>query len=180
MVLVALVPLPQATRAQERPSELVARIEAAYLINFTRYVQWPVSAFSSTNSPIVLCVVGRTSLTGELERQSTGRTSQGRPITVRRVFNRPEAEGCHVVFITFDEWRSQPDLAASLVRPGVLTVGESEAFAAEGGVIAFVPVEQAMRFAVNLEAGGAAGLTLSSRMVALATRVFGDTAEARE
>lgn len=178
VALAAVLPVVRPARAQEGATRLEARVKAAYLINFTRYVQWPPSAFSSVDAPLEFCVVGRTPLLEELERQAAGHTSQGKAITVKRVFSRPEAAGCHVVFITYEEWRSQPDLAASLVRPGVLTVGESDAFAAEGGVIAFVPVRQSLRFAVNLGAGAAAGLGLSSRMLALATRVYGDSAEA--
>lgn len=179
--LAAVLALAHPARAQAQSPDLAARIKAAYLVNFTRYVQWPADAFTSASEPIVLCVVGRTPLQQQLEEQAAGRTSQGRPIAVRRIYSRPEARGCHVVFITFEEWRTQPDLAASLVRPGVLTVGESDAFAEEGGIIAFVPVEQSLRFAVNLRAGAEAGLGLSSRMLSLATRVYGDSSpEVRE
>jgi hypothetical protein len=60
-----------------------------------------------------------------------------------------------------------------LARRGVLTVGEGEAFADAGGTISFVIVDNVVRFVINVTAGEKAGLRLSSRLLAIATRLIG-------
>ena len=55
----------------------------------------------------------------------------------------------------------------------MLTVGESEHFVQDGGMIGFLLEENKIRFEINLEAAEHAKLKLSSRLLALAKRVLG-------
>jgi len=55
--------------------------------------------------------------------------------------------------------------------PGVLTVGEGEAFAHAGGVIAFVIENRRVRFDINQTAADSAGLQLSSKLLSVARLV---------
>jgi hypothetical protein len=77
------------------------------------------------------------------------------------------------VYVSRDAWREQKDLPRAISRQGILTVGESEEFAREGGVIGFVIQEETVRFVVNAEARDRAGLRISSRMLSLAAAVYG-------
>src|ERR1700704_5980613 len=42
--------------AMEGPLEY--QVKAAFLLNFTKFVEWPASAFASADSPIAICVWG--------------------------------------------------------------------------------------------------------------------------
>lgn len=161
-------------RAQAAPAPEY-EVKAAYLLNFTRYVEWPARAFAKPADPVVLCVLGADPFGALLERTVAGRTSQGRSIETRRVDGAAQARGCHLVFVTHAEWRRRPDVLAALARRGILTVGEGADFTEAGGVISFVHVEETVRFAVNLTAVDAAGLRISSRMLALATKLYSRT-----
>jgi hypothetical protein len=160
-------------RSPQEPQPLEYRVKAAYLLNFTRYVEWPAGAFASPQAPIVLCTLGQDPFGDQLERTVAGRTSQGRPIALREVDGATTARGCHVVFLTYEEWRRRPDVLPALRGRGALVVGETQEFAVDGGGISFVTVDQTIRFAVNLSAAGAEGLRVSSRMLALAMTVYG-------
>jgi uncharacterized protein DUF4154 len=155
------------------PQPLEYRVKAAYLLNFTRYVEWPPTAFATPQAPIVLCTLGQDPFGEQLEQTVAGRTSQGRPIALRQVDGATTARGCHVVFLTYEEWRRRPDVLPALRGRGALVVGETQEFVADGGMISFVTVDQTIRFAVNLSAAGAEGLRVSSRMLALAMTVYG-------
>lgn len=160
--------------AQGPSAALEYSVKAAYLLNFTRYVEWPDSMVDTAGrQPVVLCVYGSDPFGTILERTVDGRTSKGRPLTIRRLERSGQANGCHAVFISEEEWRRRPAVLESLARRGVLTVGEGEAFAEAGGVISFVIVNDAVRFVINMPAGEGAGLRLSSRLLAIATRLIG-------
>lgn len=149
------------------------QVKAAYLLNFTRYVEWPARAFDRPGDPVTICVLGQDPFGSVLDATLLGRTAQGRPASVRRISTVGESEGCHLVFISRETWRTQPDLPRKLRSFGMLTVGESDEFAQRGGVIAFVIQNEAVRFVVNAEARDRAGLRISSRMLSLAAAVYG-------
>jgi YfiR/HmsC-like len=174
MTRLAASQLPSGTAA--RGADLEYQVKAAYLLNFTRYVEWPARAFDSPSEPITICVLGQDPFGSVLDATLRGRTTQGRQASVRRVATVAETEGCHVVFISRETWRDQPDLPRRVRALGMLTVGESDEFAQQGGVISFVIQNEAVRFVVNADARDRAGLRISSRMLSLAAAVYGQRA----
>jgi hypothetical protein len=156
-----------------RGVSLEYQVKAAYLLNFTRYVEWPSQAFQGPTDPVRVCVLGRDPFGGVLDATLGGKTTQGRPLAVRRVRNSADAAGCHLVFISRETWRTLRKLPRTLRSTGRLTVGESDEFAQAGGVIGFVLQDEAVRFVVNAEARDRAGLRISSRMLSLAAAVYG-------
>ncbi len=149
------------------------QVKAAYLLNFTRYVEWPSQAFESPDAPVRLCVLGRDPFGSVLDATVRGRTTQGRSLAVRRIRRPTEAAGCHLIFISRETWGTQRVLPRALQSPGMLTVGESDEFAQEGGIIGFVIQDETVRFVVNTDARDRAGLRISSRMLSLAAAVYG-------
>ena len=171
----ALGAVPPA-RAQEKalsdtPS-LEYEVKAAYLLNFTRFVVWPPSAFPRADSPLVICVIGRDPFHAILERTIAGEVSNGHPVRIQRASLPAESRGCHAAFIS--PASGDPTIPTFDNGPGppVLTVGESPGFARHGGMIGLVVVDATVRFEVNLDAVRRSGLQLSSRLVALATHVY--------
>ena len=147
------------------------RVKAAYLLNFTRYVEWPTSPAS--DGRLSICVMGIDPFGRILDATVAGRTVQGRPLEVRRVQSASEASGCEVVFVSRETWRRNPGTLQALGNGGSLTVGESEQFAQGGGVIGFIIRDETVRFVVNDAARDRAGLRISSRMLSLAAAIYG-------
>src|SRR5437667_5580893 len=52
--------------------------KAAYLLNFTRYVEWPTKSFKDTNSPIVISLLGQDRFGEDLRNLSSDKIVQGR------------------------------------------------------------------------------------------------------
>jgi hypothetical protein len=168
--------LPQSSLPARTPAPGVSleyQVKAAYLLNFTRYVEWPAQVFDAPAAPVTICVFGQDPFGSVLDAAVLGRSTQGRKVSVRRIRATSEAEGCHIVFISRETWRNQPDLPRKLHSLGRLTVGESDQFAQAGGVIGFIIQEETVRFVVNAEARDRAGLRISSRMLSLAAAVYG-------
>ncbi len=149
-------------------------VKAAYLLNFARYAQWPGP--TDPGAALVICVVGHDPFGAVLDRTVAGRRVLGREVRVLRPASRAEARECGLAFIGGDR-RSEVDtwLAELRDRP-VLTVGDGAEFTEAGGAIGFVVSDRSVRFQVNLAALRQSGVTLSSRVLALATRVEGEEA----
>jgi hypothetical protein len=163
---------PQVGQPAGGPSDesLEYRVKAAYLLNFTRYVEW--TEFGADNA-LTICVLGTDPFGRILDATLAGRTAQGRPLEVRRVQTAAQAGGCEVVFVSRETWTRNPNTLKALQNAGSLTVGESEQFARAGGVIGFVILDETVRFVVNDEARDRARLRISSRMLSLAAAIYG-------
>jgi len=144
------------------------QVKAAFLLNFTRFVEWPPGAFESTASAFVICILGDDPFGNVLDQVVEGESVGGHRVAVRRI-RRPKTAGCHILFIPAGE----KDTGATVgsLETGVLTVGEGAGFLKEGGIIAFVLQERRVRFDVNLRAAAKASLGINARMLAVARSV---------
>jgi hypothetical protein len=170
-LLVCLAPLvPSRAPAQESPATLERQVKAAYLLNFTRYVDWPAAAFPDSAAPVNLCLVGADEAMPEIARQTIeGRRSRGRAVRLIRPDVPAQAGDCHVVFLPAATPLTATWLAALRGSP-TLTVGEGPEFLRQGGMVAFVIVDQTVRFLIDNAAARGSGLRISSRVLALAAR----------
>jgi hypothetical protein len=142
-------------------------VKAAYLYNFVKYVEWPAPG---NTGPVNICVAGRNPFGNVLADTIKGEQIEGRPLT-QRVILEPE-DGCHVIFIPEGAATSAYLRAARGVP--TLTVGETDDFLEQGGIIQFVSVANNIRFAINTAAAEQARLQVSSRLLRLAVNTSRD------
>lgn len=146
-------------------------VKAAFLFNFTRFVEWPSSAFATDKTPFVIGLFHSDPFGAALRRVVEGQTVRGRPVEIRIVKRYDEVRACHLVFVSAAEEQRTPDLLRSGAVGQVLAVGESSGFAQAGGIMNFVMDGPRVRFEVNLRAAKRAGLKLSSRLLSMARLV---------
>lgn len=147
-----------------------ARVKARLALTLSRFTQWPPSAFATATAPLAICVLHRNEPLFEAFGELNGQSAGGRVV---RVSSNPDkiAGGCHVLFIHESADRvSNAVLLAAAAQP-VLTIGDSEGFAARGGMVELVNVNDTLRLDVNLKALRAAQLALSSQVLKLARQV---------
>jgi hypothetical protein len=145
------------------------QVKAAFLLNFTKFVEWPPSAFDSASSPIAICVLGSDPFGNSLDQIVAEEVVAGRRVIVRRIKRTPEGKLCQALFVSIPE-KGVPDTLSG-VGPGVLTIGEGESFVRGGGMIAFVVENHRVRFGINETAAEIAGLKLSSKLLSVARSV---------
>lgn len=148
----------------ESPS-LEYKVKAAFLLNFTKFIEWPPASESEPGAPFAICVLGENPFGPVLDQIVAGESVNGHKLAVRRT-GASELKSCKVVYFTGNE----KNLLKS-IEPGVLTVGEGAEFLREGGAIAFVIDNRRVRFDVNRGAAARAGLTLSSKLLNVARSV---------
>lgn len=147
-------------------------VKAAYLLNFAKLIEWPVSAFSGGKAPLVIGVVGRASMSDDLARTFAGASANGHPVEVRRVSasDGGALAACHLIYLAESE-HGDGVLAAVQGRP-VFVVGEAEGFARRGGAIGFVKDGDTVKFEANPRAAARNGLTVSAKLLRVARGVI--------
>ncbi len=153
--------------AMEGPLEY--QVKAAFLLNFTKFVEWPASAFAAADSPIAICVWGNDPFGKLLDQIVAEEVVDGRKVVVRRIKGAPAPHTCQALFVNGTGKEAAGSLSA--LGPGVLTIGEGEGFVRRGGMIAFVVENRRVRFGINESAAEAAGLKLSSKLLNVARSV---------
>lgn len=146
-------------------------VKAAFVYNFLKFVEWPASRFGETNGPLVIGVVGQSPIMVELEAAVRLRTVNGRPLVVKAVKRPQDAGTVHLLFFPASEDIRLDDLLPTLAGSGVLTVGESAAFADQGGIINFVLKDGKLRFEINMDSAELAGLKVSAQLQKLAKTI---------
>lgn len=145
------------------------QVKAAFLLNFTKFIDWPAGAFADADSPLAICVVGKDPFRRVLDDIVQGEVVSGRKLIVRRIGEAPTAQTCQVAFLSAAEKDVRINFSA--LGPGVLTVGEGQGFLREGGMIAFVVENRRVRFDINQMAAENASLKISSRLLSVARSV---------
>ena len=166
--LVALAALaPVAAQAQVRASD--QQVKAAMLYNFAKFVDWPAAALGAPGTAVVFGVAGPPSFARVVEETLRERALQGRGVTVRSVASLAEMRACHVVIfenVEESRWAAAID---GLRKSPVLTVGSAPEFARRGGMIGFIAVDSKINFEINNASARQAGLTISSKLLRLAS-----------
>jgi hypothetical protein len=152
---------------------LEQQVKAAYLFNFTKFVEWPADAIPAS-SPFTICVADHNPFGPALATLLNGETIQGHRLTTRVV--RDVHPACQVLFFP----RNVP--AGSYLRrlrtSPVLTVGATREFLTQGGIINFIIEDGKVRFEIDQEAATRAGLKISSRLLRLAPGATGTSSGA--
>lgn len=145
--------------------EVEARVKAAFIYNFARFVEWPPR---SSPGPVRIGILGHGDLTSPLEEVVRGKSVGGRSIVISPLGSVGEAECCEIVLIERSESKHEREIAQALAGKPVLTVCDDENGARDGVMIAFQLFEESVRFQINQEAAGRAGLKISSQLLKVA------------
>jgi hypothetical protein len=142
-------------------------IKAAYLYNFSKFVEWPPQALPPSQNKLTFCILGDSpfeSFSNTLRDRKVG----GRIIVVKHAEKVEVAAECNVLFVSASEQAEVYHHLSALQGRAILTVGETRGFARSGGIIEFFLQEKRVRFRINIDAAARVGLTLSSHLLELA------------
>jgi hypothetical protein len=169
--------LPRAAAAQLAPAREY-EVKAGFLFNFALFVEWPEGTFTTPTERLRVEVIGHDPFDGALDRLVAGKSVRGHPVEVVYSADARNAGRAHIVFVSASKRAQLPTVMAGLGKSPALTVSDIDRFAHQGGVIGLVSTGQQIRFVVNRAAAARAGLTLSSRLLSLATILEHDEAAA--
>jgi len=152
-----------ALRAQQRDERAV---RAAYVFNLMKYVEWPAA-----RGELRIAFLGNPADGALFESMLNGKSIESRSV---RVMLRPEDEELEECSVVYFEDEKANELRKTLQRlkgRSILTIGETEGFELEGGMVGLVKQDDHIQLRVNLEATQHAGVKISSRVLNLAVIV---------
>jgi hypothetical protein len=170
--LAALTLLTSTACTQHATAQTISRetqLKAVLLYNLTQFVEWPGSAFSGSNAPLVIGILGQDAFGRVLDDTVRGEKYNSRPIVVRRCLKVEEAIGCQILFISSSESAKVPEILPQLKGRAILTVGDFDGFVRAGGMVRFSKSPQdKIRLKINADATKAAELSVSGKLLRVA------------
>lgn len=154
-------------RAQTSETE----VRAAFLYNFTKFVEWPAVPGRKPGEPFLICVVAESDFVRLVESIVQGESSGGRPLVVATPETPESAAGCQLLYLAQTERQRGARLLAAVRDLPVLTVGDWPQFLDTGGAVQFVLEDRRVRFDISLAAAQRAHLRVSSNLLRVARSV---------
>lgn len=146
-------------------------IRAAMLFNLTRFIEWPAAKLDPTHPEFVICVLGSDPLGVSLDNLARNKSVGSKPIAVRHLSSVAGAHECHILYVSAggDKLKTYARASGELAKAGVLSVSARANADSPDQVIGLPTVEQRVHIDVNLGAAERSGLTISSKLLHLAT-----------
>ena len=157
--------------AGPRGQSLEPSAKANDLYMLAQIVAWPANAFASPTSPFVICLQGPDPFQGLLDRIVARQRIDDRPILVERLAKLDSASRCHLAYLAGSAAQSRAAALDAVRGAPVLTVTDDAGGPGPRGIVHFVLAKGRVGFEVDMRLAETAGVTVSSKLLALAVRV---------
>lgn len=145
-------------------------LTAAYIYNFAKFTRWPGVGDAGVPNPLIIGVLGDERVAESLAILTRGRTVGGSPIEVKAFGPDAIPANLHILYVSASQDASLRQLAPALFQPGRLTIGETQGFTQNGGIIRLFVESDRLQFEIDNGHAQKAGLTLSSQLLMLARK----------
>jgi len=150
-----------------------AALRAAFLFNFAKFSVWPADTLAP-GQRLSMCVVGDAAVADTLGQTIKGHDIEGHELTVTVLKADQSASGCHLLYVSASEIKRSAGLLLGIKPASVFTVSDADGFAQSGGVAELIVENDRIRFAINVAAAHRTRLSISSKLLSLATIVKDD------
>jgi hypothetical protein len=169
MLMLLSTPWDRLHAQESGPDEF--EIRAAMVYNLTRFIDWPSWKSVAPGANFSVCLLGADSSATRIQTLMNGKTVTGRPVTVHRLNKNEDGTTCHIIYVAHSERKRFEEIAPSLTKAAVLTVGDQDWFATEGGIIGLPLIDNRIQIEINLASAQNSSLNVSSKLLRLATVV---------
>lgn len=165
---ILLLILPAIFLSAQAPPAREYQVKAVFLFNFTQFVEWPPSAFSSSGAPLVIGILGKDPFGPYLQEAVSGEKVNGHPLVIQHYNNLQELRECHLLFINQAAINKPGQLMEGVKGRSILLISDDSNFLNQGGMINFFTKNNKIQIQINPETVKAANLTISSKLLRLA------------
>lgn len=141
-------------------------MKAALLYNFSVYTSWPNNEDKEFN--ICIFEADQENLNESLLES---KVLSGKPVRVRNIHHIDDVKTCQVLFVEEANISNEKLLQQALQKHSILFVHNSQKLT-DASMIRIELVDKRYHFSINNQAVKEANLTLSSKLLRLATRVY--------
>lgn len=150
-------------------------LKAAFLVQVLNFVTFPTHASGSKPLPGLVVVLGKDPFGKRLSQKLAAAKSGQRTV---QVVPFSDLKGIadlkkpvHVIYFARSDDVDLREAINSASEHGTLTVGDTEDFCKQGGMVSLLKRSNRMHMEINRDAIEKAGLTISSKLLAIATIV---------
>jgi hypothetical protein len=145
-------------------TEKEANLKAAFIYNFTEYIDWQTS---NNSGDFVIGVIGNSPLSASLKEIAARNRVKNKRIIVKTFDQPSEIEFCNILFIPKNSNFSLKEILKN-TSPGMLTISEEEGYGEMGTGFNFLIRNNKLKFEANLKALARSDLKVSSQLLKLA------------
>ena len=142
------------------------QVKAAFLFNFSKFLEWPPEAMGQPAEPFVIGVIGTDPFGTYLDDIISGEKMMEHPMVVKRFSGAEQVDRCHILFINMPGKTSE--VLNALKGKSILTVSDENGFNQNGGIIRFFTEDETIHLEINIQAAKAANLNVSSKLLRIA------------
>lgn len=137
-----------------------------YLLNFTRYIEWPEE---QRKGNFVIEVLGHVSVYEKLKDVVDGKMAGSQPIEVRNYMTVEDMGEPHIMFVGHWQSRQMKEVISRLAGKSTLVVAENEGMLDQGAAINFVIRDGKIQYEFKKDNALNRGLSVSSRLWQMGT-----------
>ena len=150
------------------------QVKAAFLFNFSQFVEWPAQTFANPESRAVIGIFGKDPFGTYLEETIVNETINKHPLVIQHFNTVDEITNCQILFINLNDKNQLRLLIEKLKGKNILTVSDANNFAKMGGMVRFYIKDDKINIQINLDAAKEENLIISSKLLKLAEIVKTD------
>lgn len=174
IIAVVLAGLGWKTESQSDAISTENKVKAAYVYNFTRFVNWTAPESGQKKETIRIGILGSESI-AELLREAAAAQNKKNEIVVQSLDNSSFSPGdFDILYIDNTKKSELKNILAKTKGHQVLTVSDLELFARMGGIIGFVKEDKRIKIEINLELAKKEKLQISAKLIEVARLVSGE------
>tara|TARA_B110000285_G_scaffold133886_1_gene150113 strand:+ start:113 stop:727 length:615 start_codon:yes stop_codon:yes gene_type:complete len=162
-----MIAIPEASSRSYEEHE----IKAAFLYSFAQFITWETRATTgqtaAQTAALTYCAVQEGPVVNALKELIAAKQTAGETRRYTLLADLSNIRQCHILFLGADNNKSE----SLQLRPeeSVLTVGDSQGFVANGGIIEFRRQGARVQVHINLATARAQRIQISSKLLKLAT-----------
>jgi len=146
------------------------QLKAAFLYNFSNFINWPSTAFDTQQADLQICIFGQNPFGNILEAATENLSVKSHPLKIKYPQTLQEVSKiCHILFVSDSETEELSEIIKTVEDLPILTVSDTEDFMAEGGMINFYIENNKIRIKINNDKLEQAGLKADATLLNLAT-----------
>ena len=137
------------------------KVQAMFVYNFTKYVEWPASAKSGN---FVIAVYGTSAIYEELIKVADLKTAGSQAIEIKKINSVDEIASQHMVFVAQNKSKDISEVVSKIGSKPTLIITESAGLIDKGSAINFILVDNKQRFEMKKNNISDKGLKISSEL----------------
>ncbi|NVO09342.1 MAG: YfiR family protein [Bacteroidales bacterium] len=143
----------------------VEKLQAFFIYNFTKYIEWP-QEYQSGNFQII--VFGNSPIDNYLKDIASSKKVGNQTIEIKKIGAAGEISKCNIIFISSEKSGELQNVISKIGSNSTLIVTEKEGLANSGAAINFVIIGDKQKFELNKRNLTRYGLKINNQLDALA------------